>query len=96
MPSKYSVCFQIRKNNQITFPDVLVKRTAPDQTETCVYRNETNTDLYINWNAHALLEWKIGALRNLVKRAKTVCSTKTLLHQEIEHLKVVFTGINSS
>ena len=34
-------------------------------------------------------EWKIGTLRNLVKRAKTACSTAILLH-----LKTVFTGIN--
>ena len=40
------------------------------------------------------MEWKIGTLRNLVKRAKTVCSTTMLLNQEIEHLKAVFTGIN--
>ena len=38
------------------------------------------------------MEWKIKTLRNLVKRAKTVCSTTVLLHQEIEHLKVLFTG----
>ena len=40
------------------------------------------------------MEWKIGTLRDLVKRAKTVCSTTMLLDQEIEHLKAVFTGIN--
>ena len=40
------------------------------------------------------MKWKIGALRNRVKRAKTVCSITVLLHQEIEHLKAVFTGIN--
>ena len=40
------------------------------------------------------MEWKIGTLRNLFKRAKTVCSTTMLLHQEIEHLKATFTGIN--
>ena len=40
------------------------------------------------------MEWKIGTLRNLVKRAKTVCSTTMLLDQEIEQLKAVFTGIN--
>ena len=42
------------------------------------------------------MEWKIGTLRNLVKRAKTVCSTTVLLHQEIEHVKAVFTEINAS
>ena len=40
------------------------------------------------------MEWKIGALRSLVKRTKTVCSTSVLLHQEIEHLKAIFTEIN--
>ena len=40
------------------------------------------------------MELKMGTLRNLVKRAKIVYSTTVLLHQEIEHLKVVFTGIN--
>ena len=40
------------------------------------------------------MEWKIGRLRSLVKRAKTVCSTSVLLHQETEHLKAIFTGIN--
>ena len=50
--------------------------------------------MYINWNSHTPMELKIGTLRNLVKQAKIVYSTIVLLHQEIEHLKVVFTGIN--
>ena len=45
-------------------------------------------------HTHTPMEWKIGTLRNLVKRAKTICSTPVLLHQEIEHLKPIFTGIN--
>ena len=40
--------------------------------ETCVPRKDTSTDLYINWNAHTPLEWRIGTLSNLVKQAKTV------------------------
>ena len=50
--------------------------------------------MHINWNAHAPLVWKVVTLGNLVKRAKTVSSTAMFLHQEIEHLKAVFTGIN--
>ena len=73
---------------------MLVKRTAANQIETCANRKATNTDLYINWTANAPMEWKIGTLRNILKRAKTVCSTTMLLHVEIEHLKEVFTGIN--
>ena len=76
--------FELEKNKQITFLDVLIKRTIANQIEKCVHRN----------GIHAPMEWKIGTLRNLLKRAKTVCSTTVLLHQEIEHLKAVFTGIN--
>ena len=86
--------YELEKNKQIIFLDVLVKRTVTNQIETCVHRKETSTDFYINWNSHAPVQWKIGTLRNLVKRAKTVCSTTVLLHQEIEHLKAVFTRIN--
>ena len=83
--------FVLEKNKQITFLNVLVKRTVANQIETCVHRKETSTNLYINWNSHAPMEWKIGTL---VKRTKTVCSTTVLLHQEIEHLRAIFTGIN--
>ena len=51
--------FELEKNKQITFLDVLVKRTVANQIETCVHRKETSTDLYSNWNSHAPMEWKI-------------------------------------
>ena len=54
--------FELEKNKQITFLDVLVKRTVANQTETCVHRKETSTNLYLNWNSHAPMEWKIGTL----------------------------------
>ena len=86
--------FKLERNEQIKFLDALVKRTAADQIETCVYRKEASTDFYINLSAHAPPEWKIQTLRNLVRRAKTVCSKIILLLQEKEHPKTVFTGIN--
>ena len=85
---------ELEKDKKITFLDVLVIRTVANQIETCVHRKETSTNLYINWNSHAPMEWKIRTIKNLVKRAKAACSTTVLLHQEIEHLKAVFTGIN--
>ena len=54
--------FELEKNKQITFLDVLVKRTVANQIETCVHRKETSTNLYMNWNSHAPMEWKIGTL----------------------------------
>ena len=66
---------KLEKNKQITFLGVLVKRTASNQIETSVHKKETSTDFYINWNSDTPMEWKTGTLRNLVKRARTVCST---------------------
>ena len=55
---------------------------------------ESNTDIYINWFSHGPLQWKIGSLRNLITRAKNICSTEDLLNLGLEHLKTVFCNIN--
>ena len=73
--------FELEKRKQITFLNAIVKRTVANQIEICAHRKEKRTNLYINWNSHAPIEWKIGTLRNLVKRAKTICTTMVLLHQ---------------
>ena len=40
-----------------------------------VFRKETNTDMYINWNAFVPETWKIGTLKMLIQRAYKI-STK--------------------
>ena len=59
-----------------------------------VYRKSTNNNIYINWNAYSPRSWKIGTLRNLLRRAITVCSTKDKLQAEIKHLQDAFCDIN--
>ena len=55
----------------------------------------TSTDIYINWNAHASTEWKIGTLsRNLIKRAKLICSDESLVNEEMKYLTKVFHEVN--
>ena len=49
---------EIEENQKITFLDVLITRTRDNKLETTVFRKETNTDLYINWNSHAPIQWK--------------------------------------
>ena len=51
---------------------IIITRNDKNQMETRVYRKETSTNICINWNAHAPSNWKIGRLRNLLKRAKIV------------------------
>ena len=92
---KIQFTYELEDNNTISFLDVLVKRTQNNKFETSVYRKPTNTDIYMNWNTHAPTNWKIGTLKTLIKRAKTVCSNETLLKREIEHLRKVFVEINN-
>ena len=80
--------------NSIAFLDVAVTRGNDKKLETSVYCKPTNTDVYMNWYAHAPTAWKIATLKSLVKRAGMVSSTSNAMKKEIEHLKKVFTGFN--
>ena len=53
--------------------------------ETSVLRKSTNTNIYMNWNTYASTDWKIGTLKTIIKRAKTICLNENLLKTEIEH-----------
>ena len=57
---------EIEENQKITFLDVLIIRTRDNKLETTVFRKETNTDFYINWNSHPSIQWKWGSLKNLI------------------------------
>ena len=71
-----------------------VTRINKNEIETSVHRKATNTNIYINWYSHAPSNWKTGTLRNLIKRAKLISSTKLLLRNEIDYIRKVFTGNN--
>ena len=86
--------YELEKERQISFLDVLITRTENNTFETTVFRKETNTNLYINWNSHAPVQWKIGTLRTLLKRSIIICSNEYLLKNEVNHLRNVFTKIN--
>ena len=58
------------------------------------YKKETNTDIYINWNSHARMQWKIDTLKNLVKRSIIICFDQDLLQKEVDYLRKVFVKIN--
>ena len=71
--------FELEKNNEINFLNVLIKRVNNKKLETGVHRKPANTDICINWNAHAPIEWKIGHL-NLIKWTKLICSDESLVN----------------
>ena len=86
--------YERENENMIPFLDVSVQRFEDGKIETSVYRKDTNTDIYMNWNAHAPANWKIATLKCLVKRAFMISSKEEYLQKELEHLKRVFCEYN--
>ena len=62
---------------------------------TTVYREVTNSDIYLNWNSFCPQSWKRGSLKSLVQRAHLICSTQDLLKTELDHIPKVFLEINN-
>ena len=82
-------------SNKLAFLDIQVEREAGGSFSTGIYRKDSDTNIYINWNAYAPREWKIGTLKGLFRRAFLICSNKKNLDSEICHLKTVFKDINN-
>ena len=47
--------FEIKEDNKLAFLDVMVIRNPNDTINTAVYREPTNTDIYIDWHSHSPL-----------------------------------------
>ena len=91
---KIKFTHEIESNSSISFLDVKVVRNPDNTFNTSVYRKQTDTNVYVHWNAHAPKSWKIGTLKGLFRRAFLVSSSDNLLENEIDHLRQVFIKIN--
>ena len=69
-------------------------RNNHNKVETYVYRKSTCMNIYINWCSHAPSNWKIGILRNLIKRVKSISSSELFLRNEISYLRHIFMEYN--
>ena len=92
--TKIQFTHEVEQERKITFLDVQIERTGNNKLETSVYRKKTNNNIYMNWYSYSPRSWKIGTLRNLIKRAIMISSTKRLLEDELNHLRKVFHVIN--
>ena len=86
--------YELESYNKLAFLHVSVIRANDNKLETSVYRKATCTNIYINWRSHAPLNWKIGTLRNLKKREKSISSSELLLRNQISYLRCIFTEYN--
>ena len=85
--------FEEERNN-IFFLDVLLIRKQ-DGIDLAVFRKETNTDHYINWNVFAPETWKMGTLKMLIRRAFKVCTKDYFLEMKLYHLETTFVETNN-
>jgi hypothetical protein len=85
---------EVEQNKVLPFLDDLVSR--PDGSlGHSVYRKSTHTDLYLHAKSQHHPEQKWAGLTALVRRARTVSDPESL-RGEIQHLKCVFTGMDTA
>jgi len=82
------------KNRSISFLDVKITRKGDGTFTRTVYRKETSSNIYINWNSFAPRTWKIGTLHGLIQRAFVVCSEPEGVEKELTFLKTIFSKVN--
>ena len=72
-------------NNSIAMLDTLISRNNDGTLSFSVFRKSTHTDQYLN--SHQPLEHKLGVIRTLTHRAKTLSSDNDRLEKELNHVK---------
>ena len=70
--------YEAENNNMLPFLDVLLIRKN-NSIDTTVYRNPTNSHVYLKWNSFSPKSWKRGTLKTIIKRAYIICLTTDLL-----------------
>ena len=74
------------ENGSLAMLDTLVTRKTDGSLSFSVFRKTTHTDQYLDFNSHQPLQHKLGVIRTLTHRAKTICSDDTTLEAEMSHV----------
>ena len=82
---KFTVKYE--QNNQIAMLDTLIHKNADGRLSFSVYRKNTHTDQYLHFNSHQPLQHKLGVIRTLKHRAKTIFSNTDILDKELNHIQ---------
>ena len=84
-----SIQFTLEKesNNQLPFLDVLVTRSVNGTISTSIYKKDTHTDQYLNFNSYQPVEHKAAVIKTLIHRAKEIPSNEQLKEIEISKVK---------
>ena len=77
---------EMKEDGSMPFLDILITPTEDGSLKTSVYRKQTHTDLYLQWDSHHNIPSKYSVAGTLYHRANTICSDPTLLQEEEQHL----------
>ena len=80
---------EVEENRSLAVLDTLLTRKLDGYIKFQVYRKPTHTDQYLQFNSHQPLQHKLGVVRTLTHRAKTLTSEEEDLQPEMNHLKKV-------
>ena len=78
-----------RMERGLVFLDTLSVINEDGTIKTRVYRKETHTDQYLNFQSNHPLELKRGVVKTLAYRVRTVVSEREDRRKELEHLRGV-------
>lgn len=88
-----SIKFTLEKEENKALPmlDTLTKRQEDGSLKFEVFRKKTHTDQYLQFDSHQPMEQKMGVIRTLTHRARTIVSDTTDRDREFAHLQKVLT-----
>jgi hypothetical protein len=74
------------KDDSLPFLDVLVRKLPDGSLQTSVYRKDSSADVILNYDSNHPASHKRSCVQTLFKRARTHCSSKESLENEIDYL----------
>ena len=80
-----------RDDGSIPFLDTLIKPNHDGSLQTKVYRKPTHTNQYLKWDSHHAISNKYSVISSLLHRAKDICSSQELLHEEQKQIQEALT-----
>ena len=78
---------ELENNHSIAMLDTMICHLNDGSLKFKIFRKKTHTDHYLQFDSHQPLEHKLGVIRTLTHRAKTIVTIKEDKKEEESHLK---------